>query len=509
MANKEILLVVDVFSNEREIEKEIVFQAMESALEAATVKRHENQIKARVVIDRKSGDYVTYRRWEVVEQNDAINGDVEFPSSQILLEVAQQESPGIAVGDYVEEEIDSVDFGRIAAQTAKQVIIQKIRDAERKKIVEAFLPRVGELITGIVKRIEKGSLFIDLGGNVEAFIAREDMIPREPVRVGDRIRGYLKDVRLEPRGPQLFVSRTAPELLIALFKLEVPEVGDGLVEVLAAARDPGSRAKIAVKTNDPRLDPVGACVGMRGSRVQSVSNELAGERVDIILWNQSEAQFVINAMSPAEIQSIVVDEDKHSMDIAVHPDSLSQAIGRGGQNVRLASELTGWELNVLDATKAEQDNEAEVAKITQRFVEQLGVDEDIALILAEVGFETVEEIAYVPLNEMLQIEDFDEDLVHEIRNRAKDFLLINAIASEEKIEIAVTANPAEDLLTMEGMTEALAYELADAGIVSMDDLAEQAVDDLLLLKLSGMNEERAAALIMTARKPWFTEDLGE
>ncbi|MCX7087196.1 MAG: transcription termination factor NusA [Methylococcales bacterium] len=507
MANKEILLVVDVFANEREIEKEIVFQAMESALEAATVKRHENQIKARVVIDRKTGDYVTYRRWEVVGKNDAINGDVEFPGSQVLIEVAQQDDAAINIGDFVEEEIDSVDFGRIAAQTAKQVIIQKIREAERRKVVEAYLPRVGELITGIIKRIEKGSLFLDLGGNVEAYIAREDMIPRETVRVGDRIRGYLQDVRLEPRGPQLFVSRTAPELLIALFKLEVPEVGDGLVEVLAAARDPGSRAKIAVRANDPRLDPVGACVGMRGSRVQSVSNELAGERVDIILWNESEAQFVINAMSPAEIQSIVVDEDKHSMDIAVHPDSLSQAIGRGGQNVRLASELTGWELNVLDATKAEQDSEEEFTKITQLFINQLGVDADVAVILAEVGFETVEEIAYVPLNEMLQIDDFDEDLVHEIRTRAKDFLLINAIASEEKIEIADSVEPAQDLLAMDGMTKELAYELAGAGIVSMDDLAEQAVDDLL--EFSGMNEERAAELIMTARKPWFAEDLGE
>ena len=507
MTNKEILLVVDVFANEREIEKEIVFQAMESALEAATVKRHENQIKARVVIDRKTGDYVTYRRWEVVGKNDAINGDVEFPGSQVLIEVAQQDDAAINIGDFVEEEIDSVDFGRIAAQTAKQVIIQKIREAERRKVVEAYLPRVGELITGIIKRIEKGSLFLDLGGNVEAYIAREDMIPRETVRVGDRIRGYLQDVRLEPRGPQLFVSRTAPELLIALFKLEVPEVGDGLVEVLAAARDPGSRAKIAVRANDPRLDPVGACVGMRGSRVQSVSNELAGERVDIILWNESEAQFVINAMSPAEIQSIVVDEDKHSMDIAVHPDSLSQAIGRGGQNVRLASELTGWELNVLDATKAEQDSEEEFTKITQLFINQLGVDADVAVILAEVGFETVEEIAYVPLNEMLQIDDFDEDLVHEIRTRAKDFLLINAIASEEKIEIADSVEPAQDLLAMDGMTKELAYELAGAGIVSMDDLAEQAVDDLL--EFSGMNEERAAELIMTARKPWFAEDLGE
>lgn len=507
MANKEILLVVDVFANEREIEKEIVFQAMESALEAASVKRYETPIKARVTIDRKTGDYVTYRRWEVVAKNEAINGDVEFPCSQVLLEVAQQDKPEIKIGDFIEEEIESVDFGRIAAQTAKQVIIQKIREAERRKIVEAYLPRVGELITGIVKRIEKGSLFLDLGGNVEGFIAREDMIPREAVRIGDRVRGYLKDVRLEQRGPQLFISRTAPELLIALFRLEVPEVGDGLVEVLAAARDPGSRAKIAVKAHDPRLDPVGACVGMRGSRVQSVSNELAGERVDIILWNDSDAQFVINAMSPAEIQSIVVDEDKHSMDIAVHPDNLSQAIGRGGQNVRLASELTGWELNVLDATKAEQDNEAEVAKITQRFVKQLGVNEDIALILAEVGFVTVEEIAYVPLNEMLQIEEFDEALVNEIRSRAKDFLLINAIASEEKIEIATTEEPAQDLLNMPGMTDTLAHELASAGIITMDDLAEQAVDDLLTF--SGMNEERAAQLIMEARKPWFAENQGE
>lgn len=507
MANKEILLVVDVFANEREIEKEIVFQAMESALEAATIKRHENQIKARVSIDRKTGDYVTYRRWEVVAPNDAINGDVEFPGSQILLETAQQDNPDIKVGDFVEEEIESVDFGRIAAQTAKQVIIQKIREAERRKIVEAYIPRIGELVTGVVKRLEKGSVFLELGGNIEACIAREDMIPREAVRIGDRIRGYLKDVRLEARGPQLFVSRTAPELLMALFKLEVPEVGDGVVEVLAAARDPGVRAKIAVRTHDPRLDPVGACVGMRGSRVQAVSNELAGERVDIILWAPSEAQFVINAMSPAEIQSIIVDEDKHSMDIAVHPDSLSQAIGRGGQNVRLASELTGWELNVLDATKAEQDNEAEVAAIKQRFVEQLGVADDIALILAEVGFTTVEEIAYVPLQEMLQIEELDEELVHDIRSRAKDFLLINALASEERLEIGGTdapAEPGQDLLEMEGMTQELAYAMASEGILNMNDLAEQSIDDLLL-KFSGMNEGRAAELIMTARKPWFVE----
>jgi N utilization substance protein A len=498
VANKEILLVVEVFSNEREIEKEVVFQAIESALEAATIKRHTNPIKARVAIDRKSGDYITYRQWDVVDVNLSCDGDVEFPTTQVLLEVARLDDPTIQIGDVVEDEIESVDFGRIAAQTAKQVIIHKVREAERSKIVEAYRSRVGELITGIVKRIEKGSVYLDLGGHVEAYIAKEDMIPREAIRIGDRIRGYLKDVRSEPRGPQLFVSRTAPELLIALFRLEVPEVGEGLISVIGAARDPGSRAKLAVKSNDPRLDPVGACVGMRGSRVQSVTNELAGERVDIILWNSSEAQFVINAMSPAEIHSIVVDEDKHSMDLAVNSDNLSQAIGRGGQNVRLASQLTGWELNVIDASKAEQNAEAEVGKIKQLFIDQLDVDEDIALILAEEGFISVEEIAYVPVSEMLEIEGFDEDLVNELRSRAKDALLISAIAMEEKID---SAKPAEELLEMEGMDTDLAYDLASQGIITMEDLAEQSVDDLLIF--SGMNEERAAKLIMKAREPWF------
>lgn len=504
MANKEILLVAEVFSNEKDIDKEIVFEAMESALEAATVKRHTNQIKARVIIDRKTGDYATYRQWDVVDVNPEIDGDVEFPASQILLEAARIEDPNINVGDVVQEEIDSVDFGRIAAQTAKQVIIHKVREAERKKIVEAYQSRVGELITGIVKRIEKGNVFLDLGGHVEAFIAKEDMIPREAIRNGDRIRGYLKDVRSETRGPQLFISRTAPELLIALFRLEVPEVNEGMISIMGAARDPGSRAKIAVKGNDPRLDPVGACVGMRGSRVQSVTNELAGERIDIILWNPSEAQFVINAMAPAEIQSIVVDEDKHSMDLAVSSENLSQAIGRGGQNVRLATQLTGWELNVLDATKAEEKSEAEGAKIKQLFVEQLDVDDDIAMILVDEGFNTVEEIAYVPLSEMLAIEGFDEALVNELRNRAKDALLIGAIAAEEKID---SAEPADDLLGMEGMDEDLANALASQGIITMEDLAEQSVDDLLAIK--GMTEERAGKLIMKAREPWFAETSGE
>jgi len=503
VANKEILLVVDVFANEKEIDKSIVFQAMEAALEAAAIKRHENKIKARVSINRQTGDYDTFRRWEVVAPNDNVDGDVEFPGSQLLLEVARMDDPAIEIGDFVEEQIESVAFCRIAAQTAKQVIIQKIREAERNKIVLAYKGRVGELITGIVKRIEKGSLYLDLGGHVEAYIAKEDMIPREPIRVGDRIRGYLKDVRPEARGPQLFVSRTAPELLIALFRLEVPEVGEGMIEVIAAARDPGSRAKIAVKSHDPRIDPVGACVGMRGSRVQAVTNELAGERIDIILWNPNEAQFVINAMAPAEIQSIVMDEDKHSMDVAVATENLSQAIGRGGQNVRLATQLTGWELNVLDAAKVEQDTDAATNKVMQIFMNQLAVDEEIAQILAEVGFNSVEEIAYVPVDEMLEIDGFDKDLVETLKKRAKDALLINAIASEEKIE---AATPAEDLLTMEGMNKELAYQLASQGIVTMDDLAELAIDDLL--DFAGMDKERASTLIMKAREPWFVTEQG-
>ncbi len=504
MENKEILLVADVFANEKDIDKDVVFEALELALAAAAVKRHENQVGARVEIDRDTGDYTTYRRWEVVAENDEINGDLEFPDSQTLLEVAQMDNPDVEVGDFIEEEIESVAFCRIAAQTAKQVIIQKIREAERKKIVEAYEDRVGELITGVVKRLEKGSVYLDLGGNVEAYIAREEMIPRESIRIGDRIRGYLKEVRSEIRGPQLFVSRSAPELLIALFRLEVPEVGEGLIDVLAAARDPGSRAKIAVKSNDPRLDPVGACVGMRGSRVQAVSNELAGERVDIILWNDNEAQFVINAMSPAEIESIVVDEDKHSMDVSVATDNLSQAIGRGGQNVRLATELTGWELNVRDASESASSNNDEIAKIKQAFIEQLDVDEEIADVLVEVGLTNVEEIAYVPVEEMLEIEGFDEELVEALRSRAKDAVLINAIASEEAIETSV---PAEDLVEMEGMDDELAHEMAAKGIVTMEDLADQAVDDLL--EFSGMDEERAGKLIMKAREPWFANDESE
>jgi len=504
MANKEILLVADVFANEKDIDKDVVYQALEFALAAAAVKRHNNQVLARVEINRVTGEYTTFRRWEVVGENKDIDGDLEFPDSQSLLEVAQMDDPDIEVGDFIEEEIESVAFCRIAAQTAKQVIIQKIREAERKKIVAAYEDRVGELVTGVVKRLEKGSVYLDLGGNVEAYIPKEEMIPRESIRIGDRVRGYLKEVRSEVRGPQLFVSRSAPELLIALFRLEVPEVGEGMIDVLGAARDPGSRAKIAVRSNDPRLDPVGACVGMRGSRVQAVSNELAGERVDIILWNDNEAQFVINSMSPAEIDAIVVDEDKHSMDVSVAADNLSQAIGRGGQNVRLATQLTGWELNVRDASTESATGDQEMAAVKQAFIDQLDVDEEIADILIEVGLTNVEEIAYIPVEEMLEIEGFDEELVEALRGRAKDAVLINAIASEEAIE---TSKPAADLLAMEGMEEDLAHEMAAKGILTMEDLADQAIDDLL--QFSGMDEERAGKLIMKAREPWFADDQSE
>ncbi len=494
--NKEILLVVDVVSNEKGVEKGIIFEAMEAALATATRRRHAGDIDVRVEIDRETGDYKTFRRWEVVE-DDA----VEFTQRQFTISAAREDDPEIQLGDYLKEEIESVTFGRIAAQTAKQVIVQKVREAERARVVEEFKDRVGEMLYGIVKRVERGNLILDLGNNVEAFISREEMIPREPVRTGDRLRGYLKEVRFEPRGPQLFVSRTAPEFIVELFKLEVPEVGDELIEIRGAARDPGLRAKIAVRSTDPRLDPVGACVGMRGSRVQAVSNELAGERVDIILWNENPALFVINAMAPAEVSSVMIDEDAHSMDVAVEEDMLAQAIGRNGQNVRLASELTGWELNVMTEAQAEEKSEQETSSLINLFQQHLGVDEEVGEILAREGFSSVEEVAYVPASEMLEIAEFDEEIVNELRERAKDALLTLAISDEEVILGA--AEPGEDLLAMEGMDAELAAKLASRGIVTMDELAEQAVDDLL--DIEGVDQERAAKLIMTAREPWFAE----
>lgn len=494
--NKEILMVVDTVSNEKGVEKDIIFQAIEAALATATRKRYTEDIEVRVAIDRESGDYDTFRRWLVMDDEDP---EFESTEKQILYAYAIQDYPDIAVGEYVETPIESVAFGRIAAHTAKQVIVQKVREAERAQIVEAYADRVGELVMGVVKRAEHSGVYIDLGGNAEGFIPREDLIPRESVRPGDRIRAYLKDVRSELRGPQLFLTRTAPEFLIELFKLEVPEVGQGLIEVLGAARDPGLRAKIAVRSLDPRLDPVGACVGMRGSRVQSVSNELAGERIDIILWDENPAQFVINAMSPAMVLSIVVDEESGSMDIAVEEEKLSQAIGRGGQNVKLASELTRWELNVMTEGQAEEKNEGEMRVLQQMFMDSLDVDEEVAAILVQEGFSTVDEIAYVPPKELLEVEEFDEQIVEELRGRARDALLTQAISGggEE------SAEPAEDLLGMEGMTRDLAYELAARGIVSMEDLAEQAVDEIA--DIEGLDEEQAGALIMQARAPWFAE----
>ena len=494
---KEILLVVDAVSNEKGVDENIIFEALEAALASATRKKHGADIEVRVTIDRETGDYLTYRRWEIVADDE----EQEFPLRQMTLSAAQIDEPAIQLGEFTEEEIESVEFGRIAAQTAKQVIVQKVREAERERIVEAYRDRVGELVMGIVKRTERGGVYLDLGNNAEAYISREDMIPREAVRPGDRLRGFLREVRSEPRGPQLFVSRTAPEFLIELFKLEVPEVGQGVIVINGAARDPGARAKIAVSSNDPRLDPVGACVGMRGSRVQTVSNELAGERIDIILWNENPAQFVINAMAPAEVKGIVVDEDSHSMDIAVESEKLSLAIGRGGQNIRLAAELTEWELNVMDEIAADEKSEAESRATLQLFVDQLDVDEEVASILVQEGFTTVEEIAYVPREELLDIEEFEEEIVDELRSRAQDALLTKAIATEEKLD---GKTPSDELLAMEGVDTEVAYNMAAQGILTVDDLAEQSVDDLMIV--DDMDEELAAKLIMKARESWFVEE---
>ena len=493
--SKEILMVVDAVSNEKGVDKEIIFEAIEAALASATRRRHGEDIDVRVAIDRQSGDYDTFRRWLVFSDEST---ELEFPDRELPMIDALDIDENAAPGGYVEVPMESVEFGRIAAQTAKQVIVQKVREAEREQVVEEYKQREGELLSGLVKRVDRNGVFIDLGGNAEGFVPREQMVPREPARPQDRMKALLTEVRSEPRGPQLFMTRTSPKFLVELFKIEVPEVGQGLIEILGAARDPGLRAKIAVKSNDPRIDPVGACVGMRGSRVQAVSNELAGERVDIILWDDNAAQFVVNAMSPAEVLSIVVDEDAHSMDIAVEEDKLSQAIGRGGQNIRLASELTGWELNVMTETDAEQKSESETRELLDLFTRQLDVDEEVALILVQEGFSTIEEVAYVPTSELVEIEEFDEDIVNELRNRARDVLLTQAIVQEEKID---EAEPAEDLLSLEGMDKGLAFKLASEGVVTREDLAELAVDDLL--DINEMDQETAAALIMKARAHWF------
>jgi len=495
--SKEILLVVEAVSNEKGVMPEIIFEAIEAALASATKKRYREDIEVRVSIDRQTGDYETFRRWEVVDDDNLEEG-LEFPSHQLSLQDARKRDTKVQPGEFIEDPIDSIAFGRIAAQTAKQVIVQKVREAERAQVVEAYRHRVGELVNGVVKRFERGYVILDLGGNIEAFIPRDEIIPRESIRLGDRLRGLLHQVSTEIKGPQLLVSRAAPELLIKLFSLEVPEIGEGLIEIMGAARDPGSRAKIGVRTHESRIDPIGACVGMRGARVQAVSNELAGERVDIILWDENPAQYVINAMSPAEVASIVVDEETHSMDVAVSEDQLSQAIGRGGQNVRLASQLTGWEINVMTDQQAMEKVEAEVESSIGMFMEQLDVDEEVATILAQEGFSCLEEVAYLPLQEMLSIEEFDENIVSELQSRARDVLLNREIADEERLG---GVEPAADLLDVEGIDTELAYTLASLGIVSREDLAEQSVDELV--ELVDMDAQRAGALIMAARAIWF------
>lgn len=488
--SREILLVVDVMAREKNVTKEVIFGALELALASATKKRFSEEVEVRVCVDRASGDYETFRRWQVVADDE-----VEFPSRQIGVSEAQLRDAAVQLEDFIEEPLEPVEFGRIGAQAAKQVILQKIREAEREQILNDFLDRREHLVTGVVKRMDRGSAIIE-SGRIEALLPRDQMIPKENLRVGDRVRAYLMKIDRNIRGPQLVLSRTAPEFLVKLFELEVPEIEEGLLEIKSASRDSGVRAKIAVKSNDQRIDPIGTCVGMRGSRVQAVTGELAGEKVDIVLWSADSAQFVINALAPAEISSIVMDEDSHSMDVVVEEEQLAQAIGRNGQNVRLASELTGWTLNILTEEDAQKKSEEESTKICALFMAKLDVDEEVAEILVQEGFSTLEEVAYVPLAEMLEIESFDEDTVNELRSRARNALLTEAIASEEKIE-----NIAGDLQHMEGMDNATARMLASKGVSTMDDLADLAVDDLV--EMTGMDGERAKQLIMTARAPWF------
>ena len=494
MMSKEILMVADAVSNEKGVPRAVIFEAIESALATATKKLHDSEeIDCRVSVDRDTGEYETFRVWTVVEDEEYLE-----VAAQFTLEQAGEKDQSLAIGDTYEEKIDNVEFGRIAAQTAKQVIVQKVREAEREIIIGDYQGRVGELVAGAVKKVTRDSVIVDLGSNAEALLPRDQMIPRETFRMGDRLRALLTDVRSEQRGPQLFLSRTSPAMLIELFKIEVPEIAEEVIEIKAAARDPGSRAKIVVSTNDGRIDPVGACVGMRGSRVQVVSNELANERIDIILWDDNPAQLVINSMAPAEVASIIVDEDSHTMDIAVEEDNLAQAIGRGGQNVRLSGELTGWTINVMSEEDAAAKQQQEASTFIVMFMEKLDVDEEVAEVLVQEGFTSVEEVAYVPLDEILAIDGFDEEIANELRNRAKDALLTQAIASEEDLS---SANIADDLLNMEGMDDELALQLAKKNILSMEDLAEQAVDELM--DIEGMDEERAGELIMTARAPWF------
>lgn len=493
--NKEILLVADAVSNEKGVDREIIFEAIELALSTATKKRYEEESEIDVIIDRESGDYETYRCWTVMPDDHLAILGTEFTTEE-----AAEKDPNLQIGDVYREQVENVEFGRIAAQIAKQVIVQRVREAERAQVVDAYRDRIGELVSGTVKKVTREAVIVDLGNNAEGYMSRDDLVGREAFRVGDRVRAILTEIREDVRGPQLALSRACNEMLVELFSIEVPEISEQVIEIRAAARDAGSRAKIAVKTNDGRIDPVGACVGMRGSRVQAVSGELANERVDIILWDDNPAQLAINALSPAEVESIIVDEDSHSMDVAVAEDNLAQAIGRSGQNVRLAAQLTGWTINVMSSEEAVAKGEEEAGRLVDMFIKALDIDEDVSLVLVEEGFTSLEEVAYVPLEEMVNIEGFDEEIADELRARAKDALLTQAIASEEILE---GSEPAEDLLNMEGMDRHLAFVLASKGIVTMEDLAEQAVEDLL--GIEDLDEARAGELIMTARAPWFAE----
>lgn len=488
--SKEILMLVDALAREKSVETDIVFTALEMALASATKKKHGDDIDVRVAIDRDTGSFESFRRWLVVNDSDWLSETLELPMSE-----ATKNNATIQAGDIVEEPLEPVDFGRIGAQAAKQVIFQRIRDAEREQILSDFLSRGESLVTGTVKRIERGNAIVE-SGRLEAMLPRDQMILKENLRIGDRVRAYIQKVERSNRGPQLVLSRTAPEFIMKLFELEVPEIEEGLLEIKAAARDPGMRAKIAVKSNDRRVDPIGTCVGMRGTRVQAVTGELGGERVDIVLWSEEPAQFVINALAPAEVSSILVDEDKHSIDVVVEEEQLAKAIGARGQNVRLASELTGWELNIMTVDQAEEKSETERSGVLQLFMSRLDVDEEVADVLVQEGFTTLEEIAYVPMSELQAIEAFDEDTLNELRSRARDAILTQAIASEEQVDTI-----AEDLLHMEGMDSELARTLATQGVRTMDDLADLAVDELS--EMTGINEDRAKSLIMTARAPWF------
>lgn len=491
--SREILLLVDALAREKNVDKEIVFGALELALASATKKRFgHDEVDVRVAIDRHSGNHSSFRRWEVVADDDH-----EFPSRQIAITDAGEHGKNLQIGDFVEEELEPIEFGRIGAQTAKQVILQRIRDAEREQILNDFLERREHMVSGVIKRIERGNAIIECG-KLEALLPREQMIPKENLRVGDRIKAFLLRIDRGGRGPQLILSRTAKEFLVKLFEIEVPEIEDGLIEIKAAARDPGLRAKIAVKSNDQRIDPQGTCIGMRGSRVQAVTTELGGERVDIILWSHDPAQFVINALAPADVSSIVIDEESHCMDVVVDEEQLAQAIGRGGQNVRLASELSGWEINIMTVDQAEQKHEAEYEQIRDLFMRTLDVDADVATVLVQEGFSTLEEVAYVPLAEMLEIDGFTEDTVNELRSRARNALLTQAIAKEEEKE-----SEAEGLLSVEGVDADLAHVLVSHGVATRDDLADLAVDDLV--EMTGMDADQAKKLIMAARAHWFNE----